>query len=232
MRKGLIIFIVFILMSSFSYSATIYGTVYDLGLEKAQNAKVEINTNPKQVMIASNGTYSFDVPNGKYSIKAFVMQRHNIISFVQENITVSQDGRYVLDLILFPEIEEGLEDPELEVNEVIDGNGKMMYLILGLLLVLLVIFALVARKLYKKEEKTEEKLEEAEHKLEEVLESELSAVVSIIKREGGRTTQKDIRKQIPLSEAKISLMIAELEHKGVIEKIKKGRGNIIILKRK
>ena len=55
--------------------------------------------------------------------------------------------------------------------------------------------------------------------------------LEIIKKEGGRTTQKDIRKEIPLSEAKTSLMIAELEHKGIIEKIKKGRGNIIILKK-
>ncbi|MEK6827817.1 MAG: hypothetical protein AABX78_00550, partial [Nanoarchaeota archaeon] len=62
--------------------------------------------------------------------------------------------------------------------------------------------------------------------------NDLEHLIKIIKKEDGRTTQKDIRKQIPLSEAKISLMIAELEHKGIIEKIKKGRGNIIILKRK
>ena len=55
--------------------------------------------------------------------------------------------------------------------------------------------------------------------------------VDLIKKEGGRISQKDLRKQIPLSEAKISLMIAELESKGVIDKIKKGRGNIIILKK-
>ena len=60
----------------------------------------------------------------------------------------------------------------------------------------------------------------------------LKNLIDIIKKENGRTTQKELRKQIPLSEAKISLMIAELEHKGVIEKIKKGRGNIIILKKK
>ena len=60
----------------------------------------------------------------------------------------------------------------------------------------------------------------------------MEQIIKIIKREGSRTTQKEIRKQIPLSEAKISLMIAELEHKGIIEKIKKGRGNIIILKKK
>ena len=34
-----------------------------------------------------------------------------------------------------------------------------------------------------------------------------------------------------MSEAKISLMIAELEHKGLVEKIKKGRGNIVVLKK-
>ena len=60
----------------------------------------------------------------------------------------------------------------------------------------------------------------------------LKQITDIVKKEGGRATQKDIRKQIPLSEAKISLMIAELEHKGIIEKIKKGRGNILILKKK
>ncbi len=69
-------------------------------------------------------------------------------------------------------------------------------------------------------------------KTAETKDNDLEQLTKIIKQEGGRTTQKDIRKQIPLSEAKISLMITELEHKGVIEKIKKGRGNIIILKKK
>ena len=67
---------------------------------------------------------------------------------------------------------------------------------------------------------------------EEHEDNDIGQIINLIKQEGGRTTQKDIRKQIPLSEAKISLMLAELEHKGIIEKIKKGRGNIIILKKK
>jgi len=50
-----------------------------------------------------------------------------------------------------------------------------------------------------------------------------------LKKEGGRMTQKEIRKHINLSEAKISLVIAELEDSGKIKKIKKGRGNILIL---
>lgn len=62
--------------------------------------------------------------------------------------------------------------------------------------------------------------------------TDLQNVIDFISKEGGRTTQKELRKHIPLSEAKISLMISELEHKKVVQKIKKGRGNIIILKRK
>lgn len=55
-------------------------------------------------------------------------------------------------------------------------------------------------------------------------------VIDFIKTEGGSTTQKDIRKNFTSSEAKISLVITELVHKGKIEKIKKGRANIIVLK--
>ena len=54
-------------------------------------------------------------------------------------------------------------------------------------------------------------------------------IINIIRRHGNRTTQKDIRKEISFSEAKVSLVIAELEHEGMVKKIKKGRGNIIIL---
>ncbi len=58
---------------------------------------------------------------------------------------------------------------------------------------------------------------------------ELKKLIAILK-EHKRVTQKEIRAEIPLSEAKISLMITELEHKGIVEKIKKGRGNILIYK--
>jgi uncharacterized membrane protein len=43
-----------------------------------------------------------------------------------------------------------------------------------------------------------------------------------------RVTQKEIRKSFPMSEAKISLIITDLESQGKVRKIKKGRGNVII----
>ena len=61
-------------------------------------------------------------------------------------------------------------------------------------------------------------------------EKELEEVLSIIKNYGGRITKKELREKLPHSEAKVSLIVAELEHNGKIKKFKKGRGNIIVLK--
>ena len=59
----------------------------------------------------------------------------------------------------------------------------------------------------------------------------IEKTLEIIKNHDGRISQKELRKEMMyLSEAKISLILTELEHKGKIEKIKKGRGNVVIAK--
>ena len=214
-------------------AATVYGSVYDFSLNKVNNARVEINTSTQQFLIARNGSYSFNVPNGTYMIKAQLMQKNTITASVQENITITQDGSYVLDLILFPDVEEGVENPNLDINgNVVDDNSpKNNYWVIIVLLVIFLAAGLYYLKIHKiNSENREKEIETIGQKLEEDA-YDLDQVIKIIKQEGGRATQKEIRKQIPLSEAKISLMIAELEHKGLIEKIKKGRGNIVILKK-
>jgi uncharacterized membrane protein len=52
-----------------------------------------------------------------------------------------------------------------------------------------------------------------------------------MEKSGGRITQLDLRKALPYSEAKVSLMITDLENRGIVKKIKKGRGNVLILNR-
>lgn len=231
--KILIYFVLALFLVNFANAATIHGAVYDLSLKKVNNVVVEISTSPKQFLVAQNGSYSFDVPNGAYTIKAQLMQKNAALASVQENITIKQDGSYVLDLILFPDIEEGIEDIYVDVNgniiEIEKKGSAMLILIIVFFVSASVLIPVYFYKL-KKTKKGAIKIEE--RKTEEYEDGSLGHLIKIIEQEGGRTTQKDIRKQIPLSEAKISLMIAELEHKGVIEKIKKGRGNIIILKKK
>ncbi|RQD92171.1 hypothetical protein D5R95_00670 [Methanosalsum natronophilum] len=61
------------------------------------------------------------------------------------------------------------------------------------------------------------------------LSPELNVVINAISENGGRITQRDLRKKLNYSESKMSLILSELEYRGHIEKFKHGRGNVVIL---
>lgn len=228
MKGAISLILLFLLFVNISYAATIFGDIYDLSLNRVDNAIVEINTMPKQQYVSKNGTYSFDAPAGDYTIKANYYLNNVLESSAAEEISVKAEGRFRLDLILFPSFEDEnqLLNESITVPATFESPNYWAY---ALIAVLILIALLAVFYYYKKIKKPVIKETEKTPK-EESRHSDLDQVIKLIKKEGGRATQKDLRKQIPLSEAKISLMIAELEDKGVIRKIKKGRGNIIILK--
>lgn len=217
-----------LLVIPIAFSATIHGTIYDLSLDKVKNARVEINTEPNQFYISKNGSYAFNVPIGSYTVKAERYIGDLLKSSVNENITIKDDGIFVLDLILFPTIEEELDEDIELIQFPEEKKLKFTKNLIFIVIILLFIFLIYWIYFFKKKNGKIKKEKTIDEK-EKLPEDYLKKVMDIIKDEGGRTTQKDIRKKIPLSEAKISLLIAELEHKGKINKIKKGRGNIIIL---
>lgn len=228
--RGLKLFfclVALIVLANSAGAATLQGTIYDLSLKKLSNARVEINTSPKQFLVAQNGTYSFNVPNGNYKIRAQLIRRNDVVASVEENITIRNDGYYTLDLILFPNIEEGIEDPGIDLNGVIDDENSDTIFLIGF--IILFVSGIIVGIIYYSKTRKKENSTDKQPNIKEA-EADFDQIKNIIAKEGGRATQKDIRKQIPLSEAKISLLIAEMEHKGIVEKIKKGRGNIIILK--
>ena len=61
---------------------------------------------------------------------------------------------------------------------------------------------------------------------------DLKEIIEILESLGGRMTQKDLRAKLNCSEAKVSLMITDLENRGLVHKVKKGRGNVILLRLK
>jgi uncharacterized membrane protein len=210
-------------------AATVSGKVYDFGLELVNESVVSVDTVPKQVFVAKDGSYSFNVPAGKYTISAEQPEQE---LFAAENITVAGEGSYNLDLILFPNFdyeEELLNDSELDISTPFDEPVVWPYYAAGGAVALgAIMFAYYFAK--RRKQKAEPAAKE-ETKMPAAIEADLpEKIVSFIRKEGGRTTQKEIRKLFPVSEAKISLAVAELEHKGIVEKIKKGRGNIIVLK--
>lgn len=211
-----------VLLAGSAFGAVIHGSIYDLDLNPVNQAVVEISTTPRQVMVSVNGTYRFSALPGNYAITA----RHARLEMsASENISISQEGDYVLDLILFPEfnVEEELLNETLDVAVYEEPAVIPAWLYV---LAVLAAIAVAASILLKKKKKMPE--EEVQEK-KPTPKADLEQVLEFVRKEGGRTTQKDLRRAIPYSEAKISLMIAELEHQGKIKKIKKGRGNIIIL---
>jgi len=228
--RALILSVLFILLSNTVFAANISGTIYDIELNELNNVIVEINSIPKQSFVSKNGQYSFEVSHGEYIISAKHEQ-----GIAKETITIADNGSYNIDLILFPDFseeEELLNESDLDIStpyiEPPEKNHSLYYLI-GFILFIIITIIVIFRYTKKLETGLQEELKEIKKTDKEELESDLNEIIKFIKKQGGRTTQKDIRKNFPQSEAKISLMIAELEHKGRINKIKKGRGNIITL---
>ena len=218
--KILILFL--LIFSNIVNASIIKGTIYDFSLEPIKNALIGVNSVPPQKFLTRTGEYSFQLSSGVYNLTAKSLD--NTI-LVQELIEIKEEGIYNIDLFAFPELEEneGLVDLEEDISSIEKENSDNLILIIPLILTIIII-ALIFYKITRKKKKIEP--------VSNAIESDLTnKVLEIIKNSDGRTTQKEIRKKLPYSEAKISLIITELESKNKIEKIKKGRGNIIILKK-
>ncbi|MFH0797829.1 MAG: carboxypeptidase regulatory-like domain-containing protein [Candidatus Woesearchaeota archaeon] len=220
-----------ILLIHVASAATIHGNVYDYSLNILKDAKVEIDTTPQQVMVSKDGSYSFSVPVGEYQITASSEEIGT-----KEKLTVVDDGTYTLDLILIESVDEDtelLQDEGISIDpsETGGSNNYLMFSIIILAAIMLMAGITYLAQRFIKARNYDEDNEPSKEKAsdDKIVEGNLDKLVKIIKDEGGRATQKDIRKRLGLSEAKISLMVAELESKGIVKKIKKGRGNIIIL---
>lgn len=195
--------LILILLITTANADTIYGKIYSWELEPI-DALVIIRDGVEQRIVSTNGSYNFEVEPGNYTI---IARSGELIAI--ENVTVKGNVRF--DLILFPEFELPEEVPEMPFEEKDFSLPAIFLSLFGIL----AIYALKRR--YAK-------------KQEDILPEDLKMVIEVIKENGGRITQKELRKKLGFSEAKMSLVIADLERRGLIEKIKKGRGNVIFLK--
>ena len=351
-------------------AATVHGTVYEwYSFEPLNNAIVEVNSTPGQYFVAVDAAYSFNLPPGNYLITASYFEGNTVAYTAEETVTISEDGDYVVDLLLFPTYEEELLDQsefedfdqDFDEAELVseDSSGNTMYAALLLVLCILLFGAYFWKKRQGKppaisddplkenkvsagrlpenaetgsesfeeensekeiseefeekagnfvsspetglkspvlqdeeedtlkpaaevsdtevdtseEERVEDKSSETDNKFsvteaasevepeevwsesesavspslprapeaphaevsnaevlddpEALLPEDLQEVLELIRASGNRITQLELRKKSRYSESKVSLMLSDLEDRGLIEKFKKGRGNII-----
>lgn len=273
--------------------ATVHGVAYEWSsFEPLDNAIIEVNSTPAQSMVAKYGVYSFELPNGSYLITAKYYEDGTFSHYGEDTITVSDDGNYVVDLLLLPsyggssDIDSSIVGADSNnadlrpVSEEDSGNLLVGASIAGILVLALLLYQLrfrtgkvvpetktVQRK-YAPAEKSEksqvgpiEITEDANAPSEDGISSpaalvttpgssakparsvpeevpdrssgpvppDLQEILDILRSQGGRMTQKDMRKRLKYSEGKVSLMLLDLEKRGRIQKYKKGRGNILFL---
>ncbi len=211
--------IILLLLIPTSYAARVHGTIYAWSdFEKPlRNVIVEVNSTPAQSIVATDGTYSFELPPGSYRITARYYQNNVLVYYDEEDIRIDREGNFTIDLLLFPPTGseyEFLGDINLTDVELKNNDNKYVYTIF-LIIPAIIIYWLLKKKTGNVETSTE-------------LPEDLSNLLEVILKSGGRVTQKELRKKLSCSEAKISLMISDLEDRGLIKKIKKGRSNIII----
>lgn len=227
-RSSLLIFSLIFLVPA-GNAANIHGTIYEWStFEPLDNALIEVNSTPVQLRVATSGIYSFNLPPGEYCIKTSYFENGNLQYYNEDNITVTDvEGDFVFDILLFPPDYEIREMPDDDIANIsLDFQDTPFrfgwtYSAVALLLLIAITSAIY---LYGKKNHTEE--------LPEIiteLPDDLKELVTIIKSSGGRLTQRELRNKVKCSEAKVSLMVSDLEDRGLVKKIKKGRGNIILL---
>ncbi len=248
--RRLILCLIFItILISGARAANVYGTIYEFSdFDKPlKNVIVELEENSSRVQykVSGDGTYSFNITPGDYVLRAKFYNDTNIMEFIgEENIRIeTPDESRNIDLILFPPIDQESEylgdinlTREIDTKD-IDYTGYIIIILLSLVIISVIILVVRRKKSIPVESKTipapsPPEVIPAVTKSDIELPDDLKELYDIIIKKGGRTTQKELRKEVIYGEAKVSLMITDLENRGLVKKIKKGRSNIIIAEMK
>ncbi|MEM0314975.1 MAG: hypothetical protein QXL61_02620, partial [Archaeoglobaceae archaeon] len=111
-----------LLLATTASADTIYGKVYSWDTLEPISAVVIIKGDSvEQKIVAVNGSYSFEVEPGNYTI---IAKSGDLI--VIENVTVKGNVRF--DLILFPEFELPEEVPEMPIEKEEDYSALVLIL--------------------------------------------------------------------------------------------------------
>lgn len=236
-------------------AAELKGTIYAWDtLEPLPNTIIEIDTTPKQTFVAKDGIYSFYLPPGDYSLLAVYSENGAVLYIGEENIEIKDDKKYTLDIITFTPLDDDLDLSDLMEE---DFNSDIGLLAKGppqdpnipYYIMLFVLIAIIAAVAYywqtnKSVPANTSSIPQTQNQKQtpllrpaytppapETLDQPAINILKTLERYGGRLTQKELREKIGLGEAQTSLIISELESMGYVKKIKKGRGNIIVLRR-
>lgn len=206
----------------------LYGDIYEGdNLTKLDNVLIKIS-GASSTQFLTNKTYSINLNEGNYTIKATHYREGKIDYITQEQVSFDGSSKK-FDIVLVPnELFELTPKQNNTVNKkenIQEENQalKTEHLIAGGLGILILVAILLFANSRKR------KISEAA-KAEAPLKQEEREVLRIISENEGKIYQKELREILNYSEAKMSILIGELERRGEIIREKIGRDNLLKIK--
>lgn len=232
-------FLFLLLIHNFVFATTIYGDIYDGDtLDQLQDVLITITDENDNVVVQKmfEESYSLDVGEGNYTLRAYHF-RNGSLALYSERAFEAKTDDVGIDLVLIPyelqALVPGFTAPPIpaETAGMDGGAAPIPFLEAGLVLLgvaaLAAIYLLYPKKKTDKKERADSLATEVENPTE--LDGDCKAVMKILGENEGRMVQKELRDILKWSEAKMSLVVSELEMDGHVRKIRKGRENIIKL---
>ena len=202
-----------LLSTSLGFTAFVHGDIYTSDFQKLNRTLIKIEGSFSYQIVTDKANYSIYLPPGNFTISASNFdEKGNLELYIQQTVRVGDEDQKV-DLVLNPA----------------SSYDWLVYLFV--LAIVATVFVWANRFWGKnaigmnrqKREETEVQAQPINHSLDEDARAVLSALVGF----EGRANQKDLKEALGFSDAKLSLIISELEKFGYVKKFKRGRGNII-----
>jgi uncharacterized membrane protein len=227
MAKKIILLLLGLLVIGKGFSQ-LYGDIYEGDrLTRLDNVLIKVS-GPSSSQFLTNKTYSLDLERGNYTIKA-THYTEGKIDYISEE-RVSYDGAAKkFDLLLIPnDLFELTPKQNSTANQTqsIPKESQIMkteYLIIGAMGIGTLAIIAAVLFVYSKRKKTMQNTKDELPPLKQ----EEREVLKIISENEGKIYQKELREILNYSEAKMSILIGELEKRGEISREKIGRDNLL-----
>lgn len=198
MRPSLVV-LSLLLVASLSHASFVYGDIYENNLEKLNKTVISVEGGFSYQLVTDKANYSIFLPEGEYTISASATDGSGSALRAEERVKVGPEDQR-MDLVLKPMMD----------------IGQLGLLVAFLLVVMVSIWSNRHRLM-----KPKPQAKPAE------LDGDAKSVLKLLDGFEGRATQKELKEALRFSDAKLSLILTELEHLGKIKKFKRGRANII-----
>lgn len=205
-------------------SAFVHGDIIKSQNDDSTKTLIRIEGKFTYQMITKNSNYSIFLPDGEYTLQSQgISNDGQIVSSVSNKLNIGADDQRI-DLLLKKE----------------DTTQYYIVIIIAILIAAIAIWKMKSKTINSQTqqkqiiqtqtEEIEEVIEETtpiENSKKNELDEDAKKVIAIIESNEGRITQKELRQTLGFSEAKLSLIVSELESMQIVKKFKRGRGNIV-----